>query len=309
MGDPHLSNPNLETAPFLRQKGPGSDSENNSTGDRHSEDLASTQEASPGRSHAGRLVKWAKSWHPWPALNVLISALNVAFLLVLVALAITSPSCRMGGVDQPWSPAQDSLEWEDRKLGAYVHYGSFTGPPSTPGVDAAWGDLMRGITVRLEPHELDRVSVDTAERLDWTLKLRDGSGYMVTLAVFHDLHCVKALRQSFYREHYWANLTEQQLALKAEHVEHCLEVLRQSSMCRGDVSVIPSVWEYNIRDGGDGSLLGPSIRDGRAVHRCVNWDRLHDWAKSRRVDLGITKIYWCCLRMSQVILKQAGIMS
>lgn len=49
--------------------------------------------------------------------------------------------------------------------------------------------------------------------------------------------------------------------------------------------MIPSVWEFNTRDGGDGKLLGPSIRDGRAVHRCVKWDKLHDWAKSRRVDV------------------------
>ena len=62
-------------------------------------------------------------------------------------------------------------------------------------------------------------------------------------------------------------------------------MLRLSSMCRGDVSVIPSVWEYDVREGGSGELLGPSIRDGRALHRCVKWDKLHEWAKSRRLDL------------------------
>jgi hypothetical protein len=56
-------------------------------------------------------------------------------------------------------------------------------------------------------------------------------------------------------------------------------------MCRGDISLIPSVWEYDVREGGTGELIGPSIRDGRALHRCVKWDKLQDWAKSRRLNL------------------------
>ncbi|KAI0448094.1 hypothetical protein F4803DRAFT_545613 [Xylaria telfairii] len=179
--------------------------------------------------------------------------------------------------DNSGAPAHEALAWEDRHLGAYINYGNYTGKPSRE-IDSAWSSLLEGMSVKILPEELERLGLTS-------IALRDGSGYLGALAVFHELHCVKVLRQGFYKEVYWRNLTENELVLKNEHIEHCLEVVRLSSMCRGDISVIPSVWEYDTRVGGLGALLGPSIRDGRASHRCVKWDRLQNWAKSRRLDL------------------------
>jgi hypothetical protein len=65
--------------------------------------------------------------------------------------------------------------------------------------------------------------------------------------------------------------------------EHCLEELRVSAACRGDTSVIPYYWLHG--EGQNDTLLGMSIRDDKPLHRCVKWNPLHTWAKSRRVDL------------------------
>ncbi|KAI0518511.1 hypothetical protein F5B22DRAFT_644816 [Xylaria bambusicola] len=194
--------------------------------------------------------------------------------VVIIAARSSSVTCVN---ERTWSPALEALEWENRHLGAYIQYGNYTGEPSQH-VDASWNSLLQGMSIKILPEELKRIGTAS-------LELRDGSGYMGSLAVFHELHCVKVLRQGLYKDFYWRNSTERELVLKHEHMEHCLEVIRLSTMCRGDISVIPSVWEYDNREGGSGALLGPSIRDGRALHRCVKWDRLQSWAKSRRLDL------------------------
>ena len=41
------------------------------------------------------------------------------------------------------APAQVALEWEDRRLGAYVHHGNYTGEPSSL-IEAEWKDLLEG---------------------------------------------------------------------------------------------------------------------------------------------------------------------
>jgi len=61
-------------------------------------------------------------------------------------------------------------------------------------------------------------------------------------------------------------------------VAHCLELLRQSAVCKGDISVTAFKWLKQ------GSLIEPTTREG-TPHQCVDWDRLSGWAKARSVDL------------------------
>lgn len=63
-------------------------------------------------------------------------------------------------------------------------------------------------------------------------------------------------------------------------IEHCLELIRQSSVCHGDVNVIPYSW---LRDQ-EHLTASPTMQFG-SLHQCVNWDKLDSWAKARRLDL------------------------
>lgn len=56
-------------------------------------------------------------------------------------------------------------------------------------------------------------------------------------------------------------------------------------MCRGDISVIPYKWIYPNGNTSDAQPQGPTQVDEEAVHRCVRWDGLHDWALERRINL------------------------
>lgn len=63
------------------------------------------------------------------------------------------------------------------------------------------------------------------------------------LEVFHQLHCLNRIRQSFHREYYFSNETERRFI---HHREHCLNHLRQSIMCSGDVSL--DRWVYDEQE-------------------------------------------------------------
>ena len=113
-----------------------------------------------------------------------------------------------------------------------------------------------------------------------SLPLADGSGYLGTLAVYHELHCLKRLRKWIYKDTYYPHISsEDEIELYA-HADHCLELLRQASVCRGDVSIIPYAWLRNHKK----EIEGPTLQRG-APRLCVNWDALEGWAKDRKVDL------------------------
>ena len=57
--------------------------------------------------------------------------------------------------------------------------------------------------------------------------------------------------------------------------DHCLEILRQGAMCRGDISLVTFYWEP--------STLLPRA-DFSAPHECVNFDRINQWSGNHAVD-------------------------
>ena len=67
------------------------------------------------------------------------------------------------------------------------------------------------------------------------------------------------------------------LTVTIRHPEHCIELLRQAAICKGDTSVTSFKWLRN-------NTSEPTTKEG-VLHRCVNWDQLSGWARERRVDL------------------------
>ncbi|KAK8150887.1 hypothetical protein G3M48_004564 [Beauveria asiatica] len=65
-------------------------------------------------------------------------------------------------------------------------------------------------------------------RLDSGVPDPDGRGYLGTLNVYHELHCLKRLHQYTYTDYYFRDLTHE---LNRLHNEDCIDFLRRSSMC------------------------------------------------------------------------------
>jgi len=170
------------------------------------------------------------------------------------------------------SPAAEAVLWEERKftLGDRIQEKSkFSGKPS-PAVDKAWHDLLNAENIRIEPEVMRRLG-----REDIGVRIPEDDGFIGTLNVYHELHCLKRLHQYMYQETYWTDLDDMQREMNRLHNEHCIDYLRQSAMCHGDVGLITFEWSPTNR-----------IPVANATtHQCVDWNMLDSWTKERSVDM------------------------
>ncbi|PWY74370.1 hypothetical protein BO70DRAFT_105310 [Aspergillus heteromorphus CBS 117.55] len=168
------------------------------------------------------------------------------------------------------SPASEAITYENIYFNASLKIESpFTGEPR-PELDQAWSDLLQYSSIA--------VSGDDLSRLNKTSIPIPGAkdSYWVDLSVTHELHCIKRLYQFFHRDYYFPDLSPEDEELNYMHTDHCLEILRQASMCHGDISLIPMHWnEFSPIPEADFSV----------PHKCVNWEKLRTWTRMNSVDV------------------------
>ncbi|KAK1981464.1 hypothetical protein LZ30DRAFT_720000 [Colletotrichum cereale] len=168
------------------------------------------------------------------------------------------------------SPANDGVEWE---LQTYINndneHGPFSGPPRDE-VDRNWHNIINDENIVLEPEYMKQLGRD-----QFGVAVPDGSGFIGTLNVYHELHCIKRLYQYTYPEVYPRGDTPAAEASSRQHKDHCLDFLRQSAMCHADVGVITFQWSPE-------SLLPVA---NATHHQCANWEKLARWTKGRTVDM------------------------
>lgn len=133
------------------------------------------------------------------------------------------------------------------------------------------------------------MSINDAEKAAFGLNV-SRSGYSrewyVVLQVYHDLHCLKVMRDSFWSLDAGRNVNEgvrvnfgksrsfasfrQHIALCGMVIEpdHCIDTIRQALMCNADLSPIPKE---------PGAIEATWNID----RQCRNWDAVVKWAKSR----------------------------
>ncbi|KAK4494436.1 hypothetical protein PRZ48_014734 [Zasmidium cellare] len=206
---------------------------------------------------------------------------------------------------QTYSPAQDEIKYVVRTFEQNLKDApiEFLDPET---VDDAWMDLYN--------FGLNAISREEASRLpNRTSNIIKGhpDQYLIELDVFHQLHCLDKLRMAvepFYGLKANAKDALQQARkegrpiptlaskfpkrsadehpgighedLNAEHLNHCINSLRQSIMCHGDIS--PVVWHWNdkLKDGRE-----PFNRGFLSVtHTCRDFEKLRQWGRKRTID-------------------------
>ncbi len=60
-------------------------------------------------------------------------------------------------------------------------------------------------------------------------------------------------------------------------IDHCIEMMRESIMCRGDPSLTIFKWLL-----GDPPAL---VAEARGHHKCVDWDMLLAWVRERAIPI------------------------
>lgn len=86
-------------------------------------------------------------------------------------------------------------------------------------------------------------------------------------------------RRANYREHYHPDTKGQELRDLQVHVDHCIELLRASAICRPDLETLTT---FQWREGQVKPLLSPE----RPLRRCVDWDTLMGSLEDRVVGDG-----------------------
>ncbi|PNS14045.1 Protein sel-1 1 [Sphaceloma murrayae] len=148
---------------------------------------------------------------------------------------------------------------ESHKLYRVITDPPFVGRPS-PEIDAAWKDMMGSIDVFVTPKERQEMGIDLW--LDPETELHVGM-----LSVMHDLHCVNMIRKSLSPDYY----PEMQHYTTQNHIEHCLDALRLSLMCTGDMTLIPT------KD--SDSRPFEAVFD--TAHSCRDFSAIKRWSKER----------------------------
>ncbi|KAJ8125400.1 hypothetical protein O1611_g8239 [Lasiodiplodia mahajangana] len=201
-------------------------------------------------------------WRRYPLMILVNAIVFLVYISSLGALAWHQSNRCRSGPNLINSPAYDALEWEEYKFRENSQeHGPYSGYPR-PEIDRNWDKLLNAENIILEPEVLKRYG-----REDLGVAVPEGGGYLGTLN--------KRLYQYMYQEHYWSDLTDAQRDVNRLHNEHCLDFLRQASMCHADIGLITFQWSPTSR-----------IPIANATtHQCAKWDKIDQWTKERTVDM------------------------
>lgn len=196
------------------------------------------------------------------------------------------------------APASGAISWQAEVVDGHQWESVFAGKPSKE-TDDAWHNLLEPINLK--------VTADEMERLGQTsLAFSDGSGYLGTLGVYHELHCIKRLRKWFYKDYYYQNQTHEQML---EHESHTgkgncklaagsdpanMTKTIASSFCakHRSATVTPQSQASN-------GYTGRELNQRRRKERCINASIGKVYQVGRSLDRSTcsSRVYWRRLRL------------
>ncbi|KAB5576588.1 hypothetical protein GE09DRAFT_1053927 [Coniochaeta sp. 2T2.1] len=170
------------------------------------------------------------------------------------------------------APALPAVEYKTVVFKSSLHGGFTDYQGSSDEVNARWEALYNKMAI-------SQISADQAAKLPnaTTPTAWDSSQYMVELDVFHQLHCLNALRKLVYPREFPMDLTSSsdEALDNVYHLEHCYDQLRQSLQCSADISTI--YWEWSREKK---KMLGSL----ETTHTCRDFDRIREWALEHQLQ-------------------------
>ncbi|KAI0520849.1 hypothetical protein F5B22DRAFT_653787 [Xylaria bambusicola] len=134
--------------------------------------------------------------------------------------------------------------------------------------NAAWEHLLEVGVVAISREENERLKNGTATTP------ANSNEYMVELELFHQLHCLKWIRDQLWELEEVVSSRKKlgEFSQRTDHNDHCIDYLRQSIMCHGDVTPITFEWNSEINN-----YLGHHSTE----HQCRDFNQIFNWAKGR----------------------------
>ncbi|KAH9886109.1 hypothetical protein F4778DRAFT_481781 [Xylariomycetidae sp. FL2044] len=214
-------------------------------------------------------------------------------LLILYAYELFTPTSSLGPFETDLKDAQRAVAYEEKHFTGHFAWDEaeqtiyrvlppdeplFFGEPSDE-IDRAWEDLSRGKFLAMNEEEVDRFKAPD-------LLLYPDGNYYFTFQMFHSLHCLNMVRMRLDKDYYESHVPSQQHKNLSEvihqpgwertHIDHCLDQIRQSIQCAGDLSPVPIY-------GWGGIPVGFGV--GQA-HTCRKWQPIQEWMVERH-ELGM----------------------
>ncbi|KAI0378054.1 hypothetical protein F5Y04DRAFT_166361 [Hypomontagnella monticulosa] len=193
------------------------------------------------------------------------------YLTSIASLAARNSALRMKLLRTSYfSPATEAIEWVMAPWPAGDGLSEpFVGYPR-PELEKAWEGLLKNMNIRISKEDVRHFG-----REETAVALPDGSGYIGTLNVFHEIHCVRWLHKHLYQEIYWPGLDDVQREKNRVHSEHCLSTLRKFALCHGDIGLITYSWNpHHEKPSANGT-----------DHQCIDWESFSKWTEERAVDM------------------------
>ncbi|CAJ2508323.1 Uu.00g133490.m01.CDS01 [Anthostomella pinea] len=147
----------------------------------------------------------------------------------------------------------------------------FKGPPSEL-LDNAWSKLVNQPMILVDNEAL--------QSFDPTSKPSKGvdGHYYATVEVYHQLHCLDIIRKFIWRNHYQhVDTFMDPPQMVWEHVDHCIDLLRQVLMCNGDIGLI-----FYTDVGKEQPIARVST-----THMCRNFSQITEWVNGHDSELGV----------------------
>ncbi|KAH8894150.1 hypothetical protein GQ53DRAFT_821252 [Thozetella sp. PMI_491] len=144
---------------------------------------------------------------------------------------------------------------------------SAVGHPSTE-IDAAWTVLTHGIDLYATKEE-SRIIGDGMMH-----QFADTGVYKMGIEWLHSLHCLNYIRKALDADYYDKDL-HHPLQGHHTHLDHCIDALRQTIQCHGDITPLPKYVDEET---------GHEFTDFHQYHTCRDFDMLREWANTRGYD-------------------------
>ncbi|KAI9734739.1 MAG: hypothetical protein M1818_006726 [Claussenomyces sp. TS43310] len=214
----------------------------------------------------------------WSILKYTHVALTIALGFIVMQRDIHEQDMSRWNANLLYSPAQDAVKYVAKTFTSSHDFGKtkFQGRPSEKN-NKEWDNLiLRGLT---------RISAEEAAPMhNKTIPIPDDpEHYIISLAVFHQLHCLNAVRYAVWNETMDAEKERLHRETEVYHLDHCIDLIRQALMCAADIT--PFVFG---RDPRDGKLHGMTSN----THTCRDWDPIEQWAAAHPIVTGynVTKL-------------------
>ncbi|KAL9095396.1 MAG: hypothetical protein Q9165_002267 [Trypethelium subeluteriae] len=136
-------------------------------------------------------------------------------LIAMYTLVLGVVVYRSGTMKEPafvYSPAKSAIHYTTIAFdqGGQPHSAILTGDP-TPEDDKAWDELLKYGSFAVSDDDLGKLNMTS-------IPIQDGTGRnLAQLGVFHDLHCMKRIRQWAHRDSYFPNMSEAEYKAQTSH--------------------------------------------------------------------------------------------